>query len=73
MMEMIKNEYLSNLQEISTDIERMHMDPEVWYQQHTFDSNAHHLINQLIDMVLQYIRGDTTRMETYIKLSSLVY
>ncbi len=40
MMEMNKKEYHTNLQEISTDIERMHMDPEFWYQQHTLDSNT---------------------------------
>jgi hypothetical protein len=28
MMEMVKNEYLTNLHEISTDIVRMHIDPE---------------------------------------------
>ncbi len=28
MMEMVKNTYLANLKYISTDIERMHMDPE---------------------------------------------
>ncbi len=70
MMEMIKNEYLINLQEVSTDIVtvRMHMDPEFWYQQHTLDSDAHHLNNHMIDMVRQYKRGDATRMETYIEL-----
>ena len=52
MMEMII-EYLTNLQEISTDIVLMHMDPEFWYQQHTLDSDAHHLNNHMIDMVRQ--------------------
>jgi hypothetical protein len=37
MMEMLKNEYLTNLHEISTDIVRMYMDPEFWYQQHNLD------------------------------------
>jgi hypothetical protein len=31
MMEMVKNEYLANVQDIRTDIEHMHMDPEFWY------------------------------------------
>ncbi len=73
MMEMNKNEYLTSLQEISTDIVQMHMDQEFWYQQHTLDSNAHHLVNHMIDMVQQYMRGDETRMETHIELGSLVY
>jgi hypothetical protein len=51
MMEMKKIEYLTNLQEVSTDIVRMQMDPEFWYQQHTLDSDAHHLNNHMIDMV----------------------
>ncbi len=71
-MEMIKNEYLTNLPEISTDIVRMRMDQEFWLQQHTLDCDAHLLNNHMIDMVLQYMRGDETLMETYIKLSSLV-
>ncbi len=36
MMEMFKNESLANLHDISrfsTDIERMHMGPEIWYKQ----------------------------------------
>ncbi len=49
------------------------MDPEFWYQQHILDSDAHHLNNHMIDMARQYMRGDATRMETYIKLGSLVY
>jgi hypothetical protein len=54
-MEMIKNEYLTNLHGISTDIVRMHMDPEFWYQQHNLDSDAHHLNNHMIDMVQKYM------------------
>jgi hypothetical protein len=49
------------------------MDPAFWYQQHTLDSDAHHLNNHMIDMVQQYMRGDATRMETYIELGSLVF
>ncbi len=49
------------------------MDPEFWYQQHTLDSNVHHLNNHMIGMVPKYMRGDATRMETYIELGSLVY
>ncbi len=30
MMEMVKNNYLSNLENVSTDIDRMHMDQEFW-------------------------------------------
>ncbi len=73
MMEMIKNEYLTYLLEISTDIVQMHMDPEFWYQQHTLDRDAHHLNHHMIDMVRKNIRGDATQMETYIDLGSLVY
>jgi hypothetical protein len=73
MMEMVKNEYLTNLHEISTDIVRMHIAPVFWYQQQNLDSDAHHLNNHVIDMVQKYMRGDATRMETYIKLGSMVY
>jgi hypothetical protein len=73
MMEMVKNQYLTNLYAVSTDIERMHMGPEFWYQQHNLDSEAHHLNNHMIDMVQRYMRGDGTRMETCIKLGSMVY
>jgi hypothetical protein len=33
--------------EISTDIVRMHMDPEFWYLQRDLDSDAHHLNNRI--------------------------
>ncbi len=45
MMMMFKNIYINNLENVSTDIDRMHMDPEFWYQQRTLDSDAHHLID----------------------------
>ena len=64
MMEMLKNTCLNNPHEISIDIERVHMDPEFWYQHHTLDSDAHHL---------KYMRRDATRMETYIELGALVW
>ncbi len=73
MMTIVKNQYLTNLHDVSTDIERMHMDPDFWYQQHNLDSDAHHLNNHMIDMVQKYMRGDSTRMETYIELGSMVY
>jgi hypothetical protein len=63
---MVKNTYLKNLHEISKDIERMHMDPEYWYQQHTLYTNAHPLNCHMIDMAQTYMKGDATRMETYI-------
>jgi hypothetical protein len=31
MMEMVRHEYIRNLQHVSTDILRMHTDPEFWY------------------------------------------
>ncbi len=55
-IEMVRHEYIGNLQNISTDIMRMHMDPEFWYQQHNLDSDTHHLNNHMIDMVQKYIR-----------------
>ena len=73
MIEMVRHEYIENLQHVSTDVMRMHMDPEFWYQQHNFDSDAHHLNNYMIDMVQKYMRGDATRMETYIDLGAVVY
>jgi hypothetical protein len=30
MMEMVKYQYINNLHDVSTDIERMHMDQEFW-------------------------------------------
>ncbi len=73
MMEMVRHEYIGNLQHVSTGIVRMHMDPEFWYQQQNFDSDAHHLNNHMIDMVQKYMRGGATRMETYIHLGAVVY
>ncbi len=73
MMEMVRHEYIGNLQHVSTDIIRMHMDPEFWYQQHNFDSNAHPLNNHMVDMVQKFMRGDATRMETYIDFGTVVY
>jgi hypothetical protein len=73
MLEMVRHEYIGNLQHVSTDIMRMPMDPEFWYQQHNFDSDAHHLNNHITDMVQKYMRGDATRMETYIDLGAVVY
>jgi hypothetical protein len=52
---------------------RMHTDPEFWYQQQNLDSYTHHLNNHMIDMVQKYMRGDATRMETYIDLGAPVY
>jgi hypothetical protein len=54
MMEMVRHEYIENLHHVSTDIMRMHMDPEFWYQQHNVDSDAHHLNYHVIDMVQKY-------------------
>jgi hypothetical protein len=76
MMEMVRHEYIGNLQHVSTDIVRMHMDPAFWYQLHNFDSDAHHLNNHMIimiDMVQKYMRGNATRIETYIDLGAVVY
>ncbi len=52
---------------------RMHINPEFWYQQHNFDSDTHHLNNHMIEMIQKYMRGDATRMETYIDLGAVVY
>ncbi len=73
MMEMVRHEYIGNLHHVSTDIVRMHMDPEFWYQKHNFDSDAHHLNNHMIGMLQKYMRGGATRMETYIDLGAVVY
>ncbi len=43
MMEKVRHENIGNLQHVSTDIMRMHMNPNFSYQQHNFDSDAHHL------------------------------
>ncbi len=60
MMEMVRHEHIGNLLHVSTDIMRMHMDQEFWYQQLSVDSDAHHLKN-MIDMVQKYMRGDAHR------------
>jgi hypothetical protein len=73
MMEMVKHEYLENLGELSTDIERKHMDPDFWYEQFTLDSDLVHLNNHMIEMVQKYMKGDATRMETYIDLGAVVH
>ncbi len=59
MMEimMVRYEYIYNLEKISTDLERMHMDPEFWYQQYTLNSDTHHLNNHMMEMVRKYMRG----------------
>jgi hypothetical protein len=49
------------------------MDPEFWYQQHIFNSDAHHLNYHMIDMVQKYMRGDANLMETYIDFGAVVY
>jgi hypothetical protein len=71
MMEMIRQEYIGNLHQVSTNIVRMHMGPEFRYQQHNLViistaimSNAHHFNNHMMDMEQKYMRGDATRMET---------
>jgi hypothetical protein len=56
MMEMVRHEYIANLQNVSTDIMKMHMDPEFWYQEQNIDSDTHHLNNHMIDMVQKYMR-----------------
>ncbi len=73
MMEMVRYKYINNLEKLSTDVVRMHMDPEFWYQQHTLDSDTHHLNNHMIEMIYKYMRGDATRMDTYIDLGAVVY
>ncbi len=73
MVEMVNNTYLNNVENVSTDIDRTHMDPEFWYQQHTLDSDVHHLNRHTIDAVQKYIRGDATLMQMYIELGALVY
>ncbi len=72
-MEMVRHKFIGNLQHVSTDIVRMHVDQECWYQQHNLDSDAHHLNNHMSDMVQMYMRGDAARMETYIELGAVVY
>jgi hypothetical protein len=73
MMEMVKRKYLENLEQLSTDLERMRMDPNFWYEQFTLDSDAVHLNNHMIEMVLKYMKGNATRMETYIDLGAVVH
>jgi hypothetical protein len=53
------------------DIERIHMDPEFWYQYHTLDSDARHLNRHMIDIYRS--TGDAARMEPYIEICALVW
>jgi hypothetical protein len=73
MMDMLRHEYITNLHDVGTDIMRTHMDPELWYQQHNLDSDAHHLNNNMVDMVQKYMRQNATRLEAYIELGAIVY
>ncbi len=50
-----------------------YMEPEFWYQQHTLDSDTHHLNNHMIEMIQKYMRGDATGMERYIDLGAVIY
>ncbi len=72
MMEIVMNTYLNNLENVSSNDDIMHMDPEFWYQQHTLDSDVHHLNRHMSDIAQKDIRGDATRMETYIELGEVV-
>ncbi len=72
MIEAVKHIYINDIHEINTETDHMHMDPEIWYQQHTLNSDAHHLNCSMIDIVQKYMRGDATRMETYTDLGALV-
>jgi hypothetical protein len=72
MKEMVRYEYINNLHNLSTDIMRMHMDPEFWYQQQNLDRDTLHLNNHMIEMVQKYMRGDATQMKTYIHLGAVV-
>jgi hypothetical protein len=65
IMMMFKDIYINNLENVNISIARMQMDPEFWYQQHTLDSDAHHLNRHMIDIVQKYRRGNATPMETY--------
>jgi hypothetical protein len=47
--------------------------PDFWYEQFTLDSDAVHFNNHMIEMVRKYMRGDATRMETYIDLGAVVH
>ncbi len=51
MIMMIKDICINNVENVSTDIDRKHMDQEFWYQQHTLDSDAHHLNQHMIDIL----------------------
>ncbi len=74
-MEMVRHEYFGNLRHVKHRYyENAHgPGPEFWYQQHNFDSDAHDLNNHMIDMVHKYMRGDATRMKTYIDFGAVVY
>ena len=49
----------------------MHQDPGFWYDQHIFDLDINRLHSEMIGYVQKYIRGDVSRMETYIKFGGL--
>jgi hypothetical protein len=73
MMEMVRHEYIGNLQDVSTDFIRMHMDPEFWYQQHNLDSDTHHLNNHMNDMVHKYMRERQPEWTRTFDLGAVVY
>ncbi len=72
-MEMVRHKYIGNLQHDSTDIMRMHMDSEFWYQQHNFDSDAHHLNKHMIDTGTEVHEGRCNPNGIYFDLGIVVY
>ena len=67
MKVLAKNIWLGNMEELSTDHVRMHQDPTFWYEQHIMDLDINRLHNEMIGYAQKYMRGDVSRMETYIK------
>jgi hypothetical protein len=63
--------WLTNLEQVSTNLPRLHQDPGFWLEQHQFDLDINRLKCLSIMQIKQYMRGDATRMDTYIKLGQL--
>ena len=47
--------------------------PEFWYDQHVRNFDINRLHREMIGDSRNYMRGGVTRMETYIKLRTLIY
>ena len=71
MMSLAMYEWVEGLQQLSTNIVRMHQDPVFWLDPHYLNLDLNRLKCVTIMIIKRVMRGDATRMETYIKIGEL--